>query len=157
MTSETLGHPRVSLLEDSMAYRDWPEAKKQRHRVLGRVTKKRWRDKNIEFARRKSREHRAKKVAEDPEYDKKLYAKYRDRLAARRYGLTIEEHTLLWKQSQNQCAICSSTVELCIDHCHETGVVRGVICKLCNKGLGHFRDNEVFLDRAITYLQIPRT
>jgi len=40
-----------------------------------------------------------------------------------------------------------------IDHCHEKGHVRGLLCYHCNIGLGHFKDNTLWLQRAIEYLK----
>lgn len=56
----------------------------------------------------------------------------------------------------NNCQICNKEVEGLrrhIDHCHTTGVVRGILCRKCNLGLGHFRDNEELLRMAIKYLK----
>lgn len=67
------------------------------------------------------------------------------------YGVTDESAL------GTSCRICSSTEgELHIDHCHTTGVVRGVLCRKCNIGLGHFRDDPVLLAAAIEYLNIRR-
>jgi hypothetical protein len=41
---------------------------------------------------------------------------------------------------------------LCLDHCHKTGRVRGMLCPLCNTSLGGFRDSTTVLQRAIDYL-----
>jgi peptide methionine sulfoxide reductase MsrB len=56
------------------------------------------------------------------------------------------------------CAICQKpydweTSALYIDHCHTTGKVRGLLCRNCNKGLGHFFDDVANLARAIEYLK----
>lgn len=51
------------------------------------------------------------------------------------------------------CAICESTERLCVDHCHETGRIRGVLCWSCNVALGHLRDNVELLLTAISYLE----
>jgi hypothetical protein len=53
------------------------------------------------------------------------------------------------------CAICrqpSVGQRLSIDHCHETGIVRGLLCSPCNLGLGSFRDSVERLESAIRYL-----
>jgi hypothetical protein len=51
------------------------------------------------------------------------------------------------------CDICGAPpVSACIDHCHETGAVRGSLCQDCNTSLGKFRDSPELLARAIHYL-----
>lgn len=54
-----------------------------------------------------------------------------------------------------KCAICTNPVNMSshLDHCHTTGVYRGVLCHHCNVGIGHFRDNVEALQAAICYLQ----
>lgn len=52
------------------------------------------------------------------------------------------------------CLICKTvSIRLYVDHCHETGKVRGMLCLHCNSGLGSFRDDPVRLAAAIEYLQ----
>lgn len=51
-----------------------------------------------------------------------------------------------------ECAICGSTQRLCIDHCHASLKIRGLLCSKCNTGLGMFRDNPIFLKRAADYI-----
>ena len=86
-------------------------------------------------------------------YDYKEQSKYYK--AKERYGLTKEEYDELMKATN--CRICKcpfkdSTPH--IDHNHETGKIRGVLCGSCNKGLGLFKDNPVILSSAIKYLLI---
>ena len=53
------------------------------------------------------------------------------------------------------CEICGlrSDISLCLDHEHFTGMFRGWLCKNCNVGLGHFRDNPEALEKAAKYLR----
>jgi hypothetical protein len=73
-----------------------------------------------------------------------------------RYKLTLEDwHALLISQS-GRCAICNDPMkEPHIDHCHENGKVRGLLCFRCNNGLGFFKDNTEYLQQAIRYLTQP--
>lgn len=79
----------------------------------------------------------------------------RRRRKATQYGIEWWELAALEAAQQGICSICGDTPEkgLVVDHCHETGVVRGLLCSLCNIGIGHFRDNPRLLLGAIIYLK----
>lgn len=66
----------------------------------------------------------------------------------------IEE---LERRSGGRCEICGSEQgpkrKLAIDHDHETGHVRGLLCRQCNLGLGAFQDRILLLLSAVEYLQ----
>jgi hypothetical protein len=52
------------------------------------------------------------------------------------------------------CAICQEPCDdLCADHCHKSGLSREWLCRKCNAGLGMFRDNPAYLERAAAYLR----
>jgi hypothetical protein len=77
----------------------------------------------------------------------------------KKYGMTLEDYDSTLA-SQGGCAICgvkeakySNGNRFHIDHCHETGVVRGLLCGHCNVMLGHAKDNITTLQKAINYLQ----
>ena len=96
-------------------------------------------------------------------YDPVLYKtdiNYRRRLHNNklhsRYGITVEEYDRMFAEQDGKCAICGVKVEkhrLCVDHDHATGKVRGLLCRLCNRHLGGFRDSIDLLRRAIAYLE----
>jgi hypothetical protein len=75
------------------------------------------------------------------------------------YGLTPESFAAIVEQQGNLCGLCrrafKSSVDTQVDHCHQTGRVRGVLCFTCNKALGMFGDNEAGIQRALAYLQQP--
>lgn len=60
----------------------------------------------------------------------------------------------MFQAQSGRCAICHDQFEKRphVDHCHTTGTVRGLLCHLCNVGLGAFRDNTKRLQSAIDYL-----
>ena len=72
------------------------------------------------------------------------------------YNLSQEDYKLLLKRQKNICAICKKTCptnkKLAVDHCHETGSVRGLLCVNCNRGLGNFKNNPTLLLLAVGYL-----
>lgn len=71
----------------------------------------------------------------------------------KRYNLTVEELNEMKIQQSNKCLICElSDVELVIDHCHETGIIRGLLCRQCNSALGLFKENIKSLENAIQHV-----
>lgn len=72
----------------------------------------------------------------------------------RRYGITLEQRAEMLVRQDGKCAICKSvfTKTPHVDHCHRTGVVRGLLCSPCNSGLGCFRDSVESCLRAGEYL-----
>lgn len=82
----------------------------------------------------------------------------RKRLAP--YDLTEEEFKRMLEDQNGRCLICNlrpsgkgPNAVLHIDHCHETGKVRGLLCQACNRGLGFFRDDPARLTAAVDYLR----
>ena len=82
----------------------------------------------------------------------------------RSYGVTKEEYQQRVQDQDGKCAICKREESarayvtkkvraLAVDHCHDTGNVRGLLCRACNLGIGHFEDNLEFLKEAVKYLE----
>lgn len=71
----------------------------------------------------------------------------------RNYGLEHDVAVSLANNRIGECKICSRVTKLCVDHCHDTKVVRGLICDNCNKMLGHSFDNPQTLVKAAEYLR----
>lgn len=73
------------------------------------------------------------------------------------HGMTLADYEDLLAKQKGQCAICfslpSPRKRLCVDHCHKTGKVRGLLCDACNKALGLFRDDPHRLKTAQKYLR----
>lgn len=85
------------------------------------------------------------------DFDKREY------MLKTKYGLSSQDYNDLLAGQSHSCAICGVTAEeygkfLVVDHCHSTDVVRGLLCNGCNSGLGFFKDNPIFLSKAIEYL-----
>jgi hypothetical protein len=69
-----------------------------------------------------------------------------------RYGIGADEFDRLVRLQGGVCAICGRTDPEHVDHSHETGAVRGILCFNCNGGLGQFRDSIDALLAAAAYL-----
>jgi len=75
-----------------------------------------------------------------------------------KYGITPERYNEMYIAQNGQCIICTIKYDkLAIDHCHDTKIIRGLLCLNCNTALGQFKDNISNLQRAIQYLQISGT
>lgn len=68
------------------------------------------------------------------------------------YNITEEQFNSLIKKQNKACAICLRETFLCVDHDHNTGKVRGLLCADCNRGLGMFRDQASLLLDAADYI-----
>ena len=73
-----------------------------------------------------------------------------------RYGISADEFNELVRQQGGVCAICGRPDPEHVDHDHETGAVRGILCFNCNGGLGQFRDSIDALLAAAAYLDARR-
>jgi len=97
-----------------------------------------------------------------PEQLKELYLQ-------RTYGISLYEFEHRLKEQHHCCPLCGRVLDIrytnkllnpasaCVDHCHTTGVVRGILCNECNRGLGYFKDSPEALLRAASYLQNSRS
>lgn len=112
-------------------------------------------------------------VARVNEYNRDYYAanrtRERRRVRLKKYGLTQEQFDAIWASQHGCCAICSVKLldigdyetgnnrppnSACVDHCHASDKVRGLLCIPCNLMLGYAKDNTKTLVKAIQYLTI---
>jgi hypothetical protein len=87
-------------------------------------------------------------------------ARHIDRAAKRKraYGISEADFAAMREAQGDRCAICREmfTETPCVDHGHDTGKVRGLLCRSCNTGLGAFRDNPLLLKMAARYVMFDR-
>ncbi len=76
-------------------------------------------------------------------------------LKARQYNIDVSDLRAIFEDAKGVCQICKKPPRrwLVIDHCHNSSSVRGVLCEMCNQGLGMFKGNIEALEGAIEYLQ----
>ena len=84
----------------------------------------------------------------------------------RTYNISIEDYRQMLLDQNNLCKICEtagfkldprSHTLLVVDHCHQSGKVRGLLCHNCNRALGLFKDNLEAIERSIIYLKSAET
>lgn len=98
-----------------------------------------------------------KKYQEDNK--EKLKANSRRFHYQNKYGLSLEQYDDMRIQQDHRCYICNEheldthRKVLCVDHDHDTGEVRKLLCSKCNQGLGLFNDSSGLLAKASKYLE----
>ena len=107
--------------------------------------KAKWYETNKDELRARAREnyHKTKKSVQD-------------RRLRKQYGIGNDDYEQLKSLQGDKCAICGeeqNDKRLAVDHNHDTGKVRGLLCEKCNRGLGLFCDNVDLLEKAVTYLR----
>lgn len=73
-----------------------------------------------------------------------------------KYKISGKTFYKMLKDQLNCCLICENDIDensACIDHCHSSGIVRGLLCINCNFGIGHFKHNEEIVFRGVEYLR----
>lgn len=86
------------------------------------------------------------------ENKQRLHGGQRNYLFKYRYCIDRFEFERLVADQDGKCAICRKRPAKHVDHCHESGKVRQILCFYCNRGLGKFKDSPARMERAIEYL-----
>jgi hypothetical protein len=106
-----------------------------------------------------SAQHRTRRET-DPAYKAKILAK--GRIHGRRYtlkwkyGLSLEDYDAMVERQGGVCLFCDRPTEapLYVDHCHVTNLVRALLCRGCNAGIGHFGENPVVMRRSALFVEL---
>lgn len=141
--------------------------------------KRKWRAANREKNRQYEQEYYQRNVEKRRAAARAYHAKHRDRInpiqrkrnreayqrnpdafrasmLRSRFGLAVDQYNHMVKEQHNRCAICKKRPappkRLCVDHCHQTGRIRGLLCSLCNLGIGHMQDDPQIVRAALHYL-----
>ena len=139
------------------------EAEKQKRREYYQKNKQKfidkaklWKEANPEKAKESSRKSVAKARSEESRENKK------HRHLLHTYGISLEDYSKMYHAQQGQCKICKTPLDFQnesrgattanVDHCHETGIVRGLLCDNCNRGIGFLKDSPTILRLAAEYL-----
>lgn len=110
-------------------------------------------NKCISCAKKISKGH----IEENPNYKEKQ----RDSNLKRNYGIDINDYNKMFLDQEGCCAICKTHQikldrKLAVDHCHDTGKVRLLLCSACNTGIGFLKHDIGILANAIKYLTLVR-
>lgn len=89
-------------------------------------------------------------------FPEKAIRQRRESRLRRAYGLTESKFREMSRAQKGKCAVCDRRRRLCVDHDHDSGKVRGLLCRACNVGLGIFEDSRFLLQKAACYLALTK-
>lgn len=134
------------------SHRKWRNSEKGRATLLKYRNSPSYKEKNIVYQLKN--EARPERIAAKKEYSRtegqRIYK--RKWLLSRKYGLTLEQYDSMLAEQGGHCACCPSTVKLSVDHDHDTGQIRGILCDSCNTSLGKLCDDVGRLIKLTGYL-----
>lgn len=116
-----------------------PECKKERAR-------RRWRKWHQKDGSQERTNEYQRRYRANTNYGRKWEVK-------KKYGLEWDEYLALLDAFDHACALCGERDDICVDHCHKTGKVRGILCRKHNAALGILGDNVDGVQRALEYLR----
>jgi hypothetical protein len=147
---------------DPEAYRAYQAGYREEHRTeISTNRKEKWARRTPEERQRRIEQKRARYATKGDEICKQE----RDRQAKldpasktsakrmKRYKISQQQYDEMFRQQNGLCALCAEKPPVDIDHCHDAGHVRGLLCRPCNLGLGMFKDSPELLLKAIDYLK----
>lgn len=79
-----------------------------------------------------------------------------ERHIARKFGVDRQVVHSILTNWDGKCECCGEDTKPNFDHCHTTGVIRGLLCNDCNAGIGHFKEDLARLKLAMKYLSSAR-
>jgi hypothetical protein len=134
------------------------EARRARNNARYAANRDRYKAINAESRRRALADPDRRDARLDAENDRYFRRKLRE------HGITIEEYEAILARQGGVCGSCGTddpgrggrgrpSTRFCIDHDHDTGVVRGLLCRTCNRGIGMLGDTVESLERAVAYLR----
>jgi hypothetical protein len=145
------------------AKKEWEKNNPERNRETARKWRIKNRERNLATKREWNKNHREsvnasikRSMEKKPDYYKQMQ---RNNRRKRDYGIDNAEYDRMFVEQEGRCAICQTDVpgasrgDFCIDHCHNTGTVRGLLCFNCNVLLGTARDSIEVLEKSIAYLK----
>lgn len=109
-----------------------------------------------ESSRKWARENYHRKEEFSPDHKRNNFSTY----LKRKYSLSVEEYAWMLNSQDGKCASCRDVLGLDkfthVDHDHETGDIRGILCNGCNTALGLLKDSEDRICNLLNYLRNSR-
>jgi hypothetical protein len=146
------------------------DQKTEARREATKARNKRWREENKDHIRAYQKQWRERNADHVSGYQREYHADYKEREDVqfktwmrnlhKNYKITPAIFNKMWEDQDGKCAICEQPMQprgrmklaATVDHNHETGKVRGLLCRGCNHGIGNLKDDPKVLQSAAEYL-----
>jgi Recombination endonuclease VII len=163
MTSRTCYTCKIEKpLEEFPRRKDKPLGHGYQCKVCNYAAVTKWRHANREKAAaqvaRYQKKYPEKVVAYQLKWRKANPRSFKNSVLKCTHGITLEQYEEMLTAQNGRCAICDTSEPrgrhgvFHVDHCHETSVIRGLLCHGCNLSIGHFHHDPLILQAAIRYL-----
>lgn len=142
--------------------RQYDKERYQKNREFIRSQHREYQKQNREILKQKANEYRRKNreiiLQKNRNYSKSAEQKLkrRKRDLTKTYGITFDDYKRIWFEQNGCCGICRRFQKeikrpLFVDHCHETGKLRGLLCHNCNAALGLLKEDVTVMQNLINY------
>lgn len=147
-------------LSEYNKYKNSPDGHHYYCRECSKIKCKEWHRNNKEHKAAYDTKHRVRRSASTLRWIAANRKRVANTYLKRSYGISLEDFEILLKKQNGVCKICTQSCSrhsrLSVDHCHSTGVIRGLLCDRCNTGIGKFEDNPELLRKAAEYLEVKQ-
>jgi hypothetical protein len=127
-------------IKESKSFAKYREKNREILRDRSKIQREKNKDKNNQYSKEYVRSEHGKKIRKNG-------------YLLRKFGITLDRYNEMMLDCGGCCEICRQKMDKpCVDHNHNTEEVRGLICAQCNSGLGEFREKESILFKAVSYL-----
>lgn len=144
-----IGCKKRKPLEDFPVDRHYKDGRTNRCRLCRNAARRDYREANAEREKANGRDRYGRTKEQIRSYNRK-----------RAYGVSQEEFDRMAEAQNGVCLICGNPPSgkgksniLHVDHCHDTGRIRGLLCTNCNCGIGFFKDDPELVKKALFYLE----
>lgn len=102
---------------------------------------------------------RAERRKRQRDKDPSLRRRWKSAQLKYQYGISVDDFDDMYRSQGGTCKICKTPFEskgsrrACVDHCHKGGQIRGLLCVLCNAGIGHFSESVELIEAAAEYVR----
>lgn len=142
--------------KQSVYMKEYYATNKEKMRAKNRAYREKDPARHLERAREYHHKNREVLLPQKRARWKEKADEYNARRREKKFGLSPEAYAAMLEAQKGCCAICTEQRKLVVDHNHETGEVRSLLCNPCNTAIGLFKEDSKRMRAAIKYLAVKK-